>query len=442
MKSKKQLILTSLTIKLLLYALQYFVDYMFEDYDKSTELFEQEGRQSIIVQFLKFTARWDSHFFIKIAFKGYEYEKKHAFLETYPKFLQVISNITQTLFNLDKFASILLAGFILNLFFNAASTVLLYKISKLKFPNMSDKFCYAVIILFQFTPSSAFFNAVYSESLFTFVIFLYLFLFYRKYQALPNSKKGTNLFTSITNYSFSLLPSVVLAFSVSVRSNGMIWVVVVGYPILEAFILNLVNSAQGKFQYKVFFNTIFWGLLNIFFSLIPYIRVLLNAGSVYCQPAYFEENPPWCQGFLPNIYNYIQDKHWNVGFMTYYTLNRVFCIIWGIYTFILISYYIKKYLYSLRQQPDRLCIFSSGDMDSQMLYTIILFFISVFFAHVQSSTRFFSSDPSLYWFLADILFNHGQKKIPNTFSKILTITYIVHFNIAGFFLYSNFYLWT
>ncbi|EDK31691.2 mannosyltransferase Pig-V protein (macronuclear) [Tetrahymena thermophila SB210] len=442
MKSKTQLILTSITIKILLYVSQYFVDYLFEDYDKSTELFEQEGTHSIIVELLKFTARWDSHFFIKIAFKGYEYEKKHAFLETYPKFLKLISYISQKMFNLDNFASILLAGFISNLILNALSTVLLYNITRLKFPNMSDKFCYAVIILFQFTPSSAFFNAVYSESLFTFVIFLYLFLFYRKYQTIPKNQKGTHLFTSITNYSFSLLPSIVLTFSVSVRSNGMIWVVVVGYPILEAFILNLINSAKGKFDFKVLFNTIFWGLLNIFLCLTPYIRVLISAGSVYCQPAYFEENPPWCKGILPNIYNYIQDKHWKVGFLTYYTLNRTFYIIWGLYTFILLFSYIIKYLYSLRQKPETLSIFSGFDMESQMLYTIILFFISVFFAHVQSSTRFFSSDPSLYWFLADILFNHENKSKTNTISKILTIAYLVHFNIAGFFLYSNFYTWT
>ncbi|KAL4456191.1 hypothetical protein ABPG74_014152 [Tetrahymena malaccensis] len=442
MKSKIQLILTSVIIKLLLYVLQYFADQLFEDYDMSTELIQQEGTRSIIVDLLKFTARWDSLFFIKIESKGYEYEKNHAFLETYPKFLRLISVISQKMFSIDHFASILLAGFISNIILNAASTVLLYNITKLKFPNMSDNFCYIVIVIFQITPSSAFFNAVYSESLFTFVVFLYLFLFYRKYQAIPKSEKGTKMFSSITNYSFSLLPSIVLAFSVTIRSNGMFWVVVVGYPILEAFILNFLNFAKGKFQFSVLFNTIFWGLLNLFFCITPYIRVLRSAGQVYCQPAYFDENPPWCKGIIPNIYNFIQDKHWNVGFLTYYTLNRLFCIIWGLYTFLLIIFYITKYLNSLRQKPQSFSIFSGNDMESQMLYTIILFFVSVFFAHVQSSTRFFSSDPCLYWFLADILFNHEQKINTNTFPKILAIAYLVHFNISGIFLFSNFFTWT
>lgn len=90
------------------------------------------------------------------------------------------------------------------------------------------------------------------------------------------------------------MASVVLSTSVFVRSNGLFWVVVVGYPILEAFIKNLLAINDGKFSLRVMFNAIAWGVLNIVLVTIPYILVLKKAEQVYCSASYFEEKASWC----------------------------------------------------------------------------------------------------------------------------------------------------
>lgn len=113
------------------------------------------------------------------------------------------------------------------------------------------------------------------------------------------------MFSELSHFSFSILPTIVLSTSVFIRSNGIFWVVVVGLPILESFFINILLLTKGKFSFSVLKNTMFWGIFNIIAVLAPYVIVLKKAEKIYCSPEYFEEKASWCKGILPNVYSFI-----------------------------------------------------------------------------------------------------------------------------------------
>lgn len=73
-------------------------------------------------------------------------------------------------------------------------------------------------------------------------------------------------------------------------------------------------------------------------------------------------------------------------------------------------------------------------MSALWIYTLVLFCIAAFVAHIQSSTRFFSSNLFLYWHLARQMAEGGS------LAKIIP-WYLALFNCAGHVLFSNFLVW-
>ena len=148
------------------------------------------------------------------------------------------------------------------------------------------------------------------------------------------------LFECFSTYSFSLLPTIIISVSVFCRSNGMFWVVIIGFPILKEFLMNIYIN----FSFNVFKNTLIWGILTLIIIILPYILVLNNASNIYCADSYYKEKASWCNSIFPNIYSFIQDKHWNVSFFGYYNVNRIFMIYWGIHTFCILGYQLYSYI--------------------------------------------------------------------------------------------------
>lgn len=221
----------------------------------------------------------------------------------------------------------------MNLALNSINSVLLFEITKLKFPKHAANFPFVVIMLYQFTPSSAFFTAIYSETLFSFFIFSYLYIFLSRYEAIAPANRGVKLFESFSGYAFTLLPTAILASSVFVRSNGMFWVAIIGFPILEAFLMNFYNAifTRARFSFAVLFNTVAWGVFNIVISVIPFLIVLKKAENIYCAPDNVHGRIPyWCNELIPNVYNAIQLWFWDVGYLRYYKWERLFPIVWGL----------------------------------------------------------------------------------------------------------------
>lgn len=136
----------------------------------------------------------------------------------------------------------------------------------------------------------------------------------------------------------------------------------------------------------------------------------------------------------------------NVGFLKYYEVKQIpnfilaspvlmltFLGLWKYFT-----YDIKK-LYSLgtRNQKSKIIhLYFSPSISLFMFHWLLLGLISVFFIHIQVSTRFiFSQCISIYWFLAHIMINH--KKF-----KYIIVFYMFIYNVLGIILFPTFYPWT
>lgn len=116
-------------------------------------------------------------------------------------------------------------------------------------------------ILFIFSPASAHFNSFYSESFYTLCTFSGTWQFY-KHQGTWKS--------SIYSAFWFMLATIL-------RSNGILYISVSGYPILMNFVERLYNL-----QYRRALKTIPLGIAVALMFLIPYGLILLLPCASYC----------------------------------------------------------------------------------------------------------------------------------------------------------------
>lgn len=97
---------------------------------------------------LSVTARWDSHFFISIARDGHAYEKNHAFFGLYPQILSIGTRALQGIFESSFNYTVIVFALLLNLTLNSINSVLLYEITRIKFPKHGANFPLVVATLY------------------------------------------------------------------------------------------------------------------------------------------------------------------------------------------------------------------------------------------------------------------------------------------------------
>ena len=304
-------------------------------------------------------------------------------------------------------------------------------------------------IIFIFNPSTIFFTAVYTESAFSFATIFSFYLFYSN--LLHYEQKLDNYY----NY-FKILgvPMVILIISVFIRSNGLFFIAIPGYFILKNFIISLITKKTGKAIMMVLI-----GLVMIFLILIPYfIVVFIYPYLIYCSDIYELNNRPiWCFDSLPNIYEYNQKEHWNVTFLNQYRPSRITYIYWGMHSLLILGllifeFFKEKWLsfFTFGFYGEKKGEIYSEKWNPFMIYTVILFVISAFWAHTQSCTRFFASNPCFFWYMASKMFGNGyenEKKESPTNNKFILknkwyLFYLIYFNVAGNEMFSNFLPWT
>lgn len=339
-------------------------------------------------------------------------------------------------------------------FYSSTLTISFYDIQHLKFIFfrlsrliLGDKRLSGMsTLLFIFNPSSIFFNTLYSESLFSLLTFTSFYKFF-------NSLSVFHPLQSPMKFLYNLIiPLTFLLLSIFVRSNGMFYVAVIGYYVLKNFIFSFVRVSVMK---SIFFLGL--GVSLIFLVIIPYFLVLYYPYSIYCNKAFEMKTPKWCYERVPNVYDFIQKEYWGVSFMGSWEINGGIFIYWGIHMLIIISIL----LYSFFKHSWK-CFFTLGLWEKDavkvgrkngiiynekwnpfIIYTIILFLISFFYANIMSCTRFFSSCPTVYWYLSSIIlrWNEEGKKWEMSGSKRVFML-CIHFNMFGMLFFANFLPWT
>lgn len=117
-----------------------------------------------------------------------------------------------------------------------------------------------------------------------------------------------------------------------------------------------------------------------------------------------------------DFYSYIQERYWNVGFLTYFKPQNIIFILIGTPALII-------GLLSLLLYKTTFNVYENGIYLSFM----ILYFITAFFTNVQSSTRFFCSHPYFYYALARL---SQKSKIVSIWSSFYWLLGMLLFVVA------------
>ena len=208
-----EIIKLSAKSRLIIFGLQFIFNILITDHksDAYINKFESDLNSTsdqIIYNLMIGLNRWDSQYFMAIAYKGYEREEFLAFFPLFPLFVRVLAlilnSIQTTLFrqNLISFYCLLLvSSFLTNFLLFILTSIVLYKLTVNLFCD--KQFGRRVVHWFAYNPSSIFFSSSYSESMFAFLTYSAIYL------------------TQLSNKSYHLLmASIVFGLSSATRSNG------------------------------------------------------------------------------------------------------------------------------------------------------------------------------------------------------------------------------
>ena len=144
---------------------------------------------------------------------------------------------------------------------------------------------------------------------------------------------------------------------------------------------------------------------------------------------------------FPNVYAFVQDHYWNVGFLRYYTPEQI-------PNFILASPVLGTSLYALYHYVKTLRIKAmaaegvtkGGVYGTRARPHVVVWgsmaLIALLVMHVQVATRFLSVCPALYWAVV----SEGKSRGADV--QRWTCVYAVTFSLLGALMFPTFYPWT
>lgn len=348
-------------------------------FDTSTHLFLERFGITSDPWWSKLLA-WDSVFFVKtsewIRTTGNwtpQYEHEWAFS---PYWAQIItsSDVQHTV----------LRAVVLNIFLHYVSTWILYFLTKVTFPPFGQKAQTEVAlitsVLFILSSAAGFLISIYSEPI---AFTLSLFGMLLRQLSVKFDVYG-NIQLNHIKWIGYVLSSFCFSMAFLNRSNCLLLGIF--------YIYDCLNLWKQKMWITSIFYPIFSGA--VLFATFVYSYYYVPYG-VFCP-----ERGEWCTSKIldlpltyQSLYSYIQSKHWNVGFLKYWTLNNIPNFLFGLPNILIIwnSVDYFSYQYTLQNMKPYIWIARS------------LLLIIVFFANVQIINRVSSFLPLPLWFIADIL---------------------------------------
>ncbi|KAG5519062.1 hypothetical protein PMAC_002148 [Pneumocystis sp. 'macacae'] len=221
-------------------------------YDTSTLLILEKPK-NILQKIIISLVRWDSIYFVALAQRGRFFEQEWAFGPLFPDFVRLFTDhifLTKSLYNYA------LSSIVISHLFHLFSIFSLYYLT-FKIYQSRDM---AIItsLLYLISPSGIFLSAGYTESFFSFFIFIG-FIFFEK------------------NYNF--LASLTWCMASTIRSNGLLWSIFFLYPTFTW--IYLVGIGFFWTQYRA------------------YVK--------FCRPKKLRN---WCSASFPSIYSFVQSYYW------------------------------------------------------------------------------------------------------------------------------------
>ena len=116
---------------------------------------------------------------------------------------------------------------------------------------------------------------------------------------------------------------------------------------------------------------------------------------------------------MPNIYSYIEEQFWDVGFLKYYSKGQELQVVFGLTTVVILLLTLTPSLYV--------------SLESKGLFASILIIstVIVVYANVQSGTRFLSTHPVFYLNIAHFI-SHPRGTRPSILQKAVMVYFVVY----------------
>ncbi|RHZ83134.1 hypothetical protein Glove_99g42 [Diversispora epigaea] len=397
--------LLAITSRLLTWFIAFISTLIIDDYDSSVDtilLTESELPtliQNIFNRIFRVFLRWDSFYFLHIAEEGYVFEQSNAFFPFYPLLIRGLGNsVFLPLKSILSYKQIMLLSGVLisNISFILAS-INLYKLSIKLFND--EKFAFITAIFYIITPSCVFMSAIYTESLFAYLGFLGMIFYVEK------------------KYWKSAIVWSLASFT---RSNGIVFI---GFFVYELLIKEIM-----RMDLKLLITRFVKTLLLSIITLSSFIAFQIYGYDSFC--ILFTPIRPWCYSKIPLLYSFVQEHYWNCGFLRYYEIKQIpnfvlaspmiILSLFGIYKYA--RYDLKRILSlnlisgnladktssSSEKKNDCSPYFSTSILPFIYLWAILLLYV-ITSMHIQVITRFFSSQPTVYWFASHLFINSLTK---------------------------------
>ena len=319
--------------------------------------------------------RWDALYFVNIATDGYRFEQLYAFFPLLPLVMRYGSKLLCFLPNVSEVAKVTLVGVIFTNICHVMSSILLYNLTKLLFK--SRRLAAVSSLIHIWSPANAVLTSVYSEAPFAMFSFAGLLCFYNKRRYL-----------AALNW----------ALAAFLRSNGILLIGFFWYDFLLFARLRPQNVPRFLLA----------NLLRSLIVLSGFILFMAHGYYSLCMPS----ERPWCHQAFPNVYSFVQEHYWNVGFLRYYTWGNIPNFILAIpmitlSIFCIMSYVLHdpKRMLFLRNtiNHEKHSVFlNQGQLVPHILLLSFMLVYIVLVAHVQIITRVFSFMPIIPWYLAEL----------------------------------------
>ncbi|KAI1200134.1 GPI mannosyltransferase 2 [Nemania serpens] len=356
--------------------------------------------------------RWDAIYFIRASQRGYLFEQEWAFASGLPTVISFLAKVLVS-FGVQRHDALepLLGIFVANVS-HLLSALVLYKLSSTISKNSQLSLVAAVLHIL--SPAGLFLSAPYSESSYSLLSFVgYLFF-----------AKGVLGERRTLAHDVSLVASGLwFGFAVNFRSNGTLNGILFAWELLrESSLPPTARSIRRRLSLIAGGSAIAVGFLAP--QIIAY--------KTYCYGVVDSELRPWCTRRLPSIYAFVQEHHWNVGFLRYWTPPNIplFLLAGPMLYFLTksaICFLSNPYLLSDKVKNAAVSMDLAALISSMASIQLVLTALAVTNYHVQIITRVSSGYPLWYWWLANLL---SDRRTAGT-GKNIVIFMIMYASIQG-----------
>ncbi|AEO64180.1 450d1c96-0cdd-4525-a3d1-aefd0f7013fd [Thermothielavioides terrestris] len=363
-------------------------------------------------------ASWDAIYFVSIARRGYRFEQDWAFGAGLPL---AVRGLLRGLEQLGLVASSsagaeegtlpeALAGIVLSNTAHLLSAFVLYRLGQVVWRDQTLSLIAA--LLHVISPAGLFLCAPNAESSFALLSFSGYLLFALSCRA-EQRPACRDLYTVAAGAVFGL--------ATAFRSNGILN----GIPFAWEVLRNLPRLPRRPTD--TLRRLLALGIGGVCVAAgsagpqaVAYLRFC--SGTSGAQPR------PWCQGYLPSIYTFVQQHYWHTGFLRYWTLSNLPLFLLATPMLLILTRSGVEHL------TDRRVLVPGKPAESARLLSllqsaaaaqVLLAVLAVTSYHVQIITRISSGYPLWYWWVAGCLIR-GEK----TGSRIVMFM-VIYASIQG-----------